>query len=185
LNSRTSSFRSAGIAGAACSSTAQCDNGLCVDGTWFVPSYHYDLWRRENKLTVFVFTLLSSSLRRLSPSPPPPHSAATPNSFNPLIRSRLPCINYHSAIRRNSQGGLTQGCGGVDSNCSGFLYCNSGNFQTTPSQTCGGEFTTLDFSALTFFTDSSLSLSLGLGSFCQDPTQSDTANPPEENYKIL
>ena len=153
-----------------------------MDGTWFVPSYHYDLWRRSKKLTVFVFTLFSSP----HPSPPPPRSAATPIALNSLIRSRLPCLDSHRALDGNSQGGLTQGCGGVDSNCSGFLYCNSGNFQTTPSQTCGGEFTTFDFSALTLsLTLLFLSLSLGLGSFCQDPTQGDTANPPEENYKIF
>ncbi|GAA5821036.1 hypothetical protein JCM11251_001932 [Rhodosporidiobolus azoricus] len=58
-----------GIAGAQCTTDANCDNGLCVDG--------------------------------------------------------------------RCQGGFNQACGGVDSNCSGFLYCLSGDYSTTASNQCG------------------------------------------------
>lgn len=61
------------------------------------------------------------------------------SSFPPYPRSYRPLFDCRATIDRNSQGGFTQGCGGVDSNCSGFLYCNSGDFQTTASQTCGGK----------------------------------------------
>ncbi|GAA5840701.1 hypothetical protein JCM3766R1_000516 [Sporobolomyces carnicolor] len=60
------------------------------------------------------------------------------------------------------QGGFTQACASDDLNCSGFLYCLSGDFSTTPSDTCGG-----------------------IGSFCQDATQGDPAFPDAENYAIF
>ncbi|GAA5946503.1 hypothetical protein JCM3765_000270 [Sporobolomyces pararoseus] len=61
-----------------------------------------------------------------------------------------------------SQGGFTQGCNSDDLNCSGFLYCLSGDFSTTPSDTCGG-----------------------VGSFCQDSTQGDVNFSDLENYLIF
>ncbi|GAA5939869.1 uncharacterized protein JCM15063_004330 [Sporobolomyces koalae] len=83
-----------GIAGATCSTSANCDNGVCVDGV--------------------------------------------------------------------CQGGFTQGCASTDSNCSGFLYCLSGEFATTASDTCGG-----------------------LGAFCQDATQGSTTFTDAQNYAIF
>ncbi|GAA6037235.1 hypothetical protein JCM8097_008635 [Rhodosporidiobolus ruineniae] len=48
-------------------------------------------------------------------------------------------------------GGFGATCGGVDSNCNGFLYCLAGDFTTTTDNTCGA-----------------------VGAFCQDP---DAVNP--------
>ncbi|GAA5886463.1 hypothetical protein JCM16303_001418 [Sporobolomyces ruberrimus] len=83
-----------GIAGAACSSNANCDNGVCTNGV--------------------------------------------------------------------CQGGFTQGCGSTDTNCSGFLYCLSGDFTSTASDTCGG-----------------------LGSFCQDQTQGSVEFDDAQLYAIF
>ncbi|GAA5952724.1 hypothetical protein JCM3765_002256 [Sporobolomyces pararoseus] len=83
-----------GIAGATCSTDANCDNGVCVNGI--------------------------------------------------------------------CQGGFTQGCGSTDSNCSGFLYCLSGDFTTTASDTCGA-----------------------VGAFCQDGTQGSVDFPDAQNYAIF
>ncbi|GAA5912598.1 uncharacterized protein JCM6883_005319 [Sporobolomyces salmoneus] len=83
-----------GIAGATCTSDANCDNGVCTDGI--------------------------------------------------------------------CQGGFTQECGSTDSNCSGFLYCISNEFETTPTDTCGG-----------------------FNSYCQDPTQGSIDFTNAENYAIF
>ncbi|GAA5833649.1 hypothetical protein JCM3766R1_002599 [Sporobolomyces carnicolor] len=40
-------------------------------------------------------------------------------------------------VNGKCQGGFTQGCGSTDENCSGFLYCLSGDFTTTSSDECG------------------------------------------------
>lgn len=60
------------------------------------------------------------------------------------------------------QGGFLQGCAGVDSNCSGFLYCLSGTFEQTASNSCGA-----------------------LGAFCQDATRGDVTFSDAENYAIF
>lgn len=60
------------------------------------------------------------------------------------------------------QGGFTQACAGNDENCLGFLYCLSGDFTTTPSDTCGG-----------------------VGAFCQDYTQGDPSFTDADNYAIF
>ncbi|GAA6009590.1 hypothetical protein JCM11491_001026 [Sporobolomyces phaffii] len=93
METETSSFY-CGIAGATCSTDANCDNGLCVNGI--------------------------------------------------------------------CQGGFTQACASTDSNCSGFLYCLSGDFQTTSSDTCGA-----------------------IGAFCQDATQGSTTFSDAQNYAIF
>jgi hypothetical protein len=58
------------------------------------------------------------------------------------------------------QGGFTQDCNGDDTNCIGFLYCNSADF--TPGTTCGGQ-----------------------GSFCQDYTQGSEDFTNAENAAIF
>ncbi|GAA5915955.1 uncharacterized protein JCM6883_001064 [Sporobolomyces salmoneus] len=83
-----------GIAGATCTSDANCDNGVCTDGI--------------------------------------------------------------------CQGGFTQECGSTDTNCSGFLYCLSNEFSTTPTDTCGG-----------------------FNAYCQDPTQGNVDFTNAENYAIF
>ncbi|GAA5936195.1 uncharacterized protein JCM15063_002740 [Sporobolomyces koalae] len=60
------------------------------------------------------------------------------------------------------QGGFLQACAGLDTNCSGFLYCLAGDFTTTPSDSCGA-----------------------FGAFCQDPTQGSVAFTDAENYAIF
>ncbi|GAA5996134.1 hypothetical protein JCM5350_000499 [Sporobolomyces pararoseus] len=59
------------------------------------------------------------------------------------------------------QGGFTQGCDSTDSNCSGFLYCLSADYETTASNTCGG-----------------------LGAFCTDFQAVDESNSAFDNYRI-
>ncbi|GAA5890597.1 hypothetical protein JCM5296_004309 [Sporobolomyces johnsonii] len=59
-------------------------------------------------------------------------------------------------------GGFDQPCDSTDSNCLGFLYCSAPNFNTTISDTCGGE-----------------------GAFCQDPTQGSSVLSTAENYAIF
>ncbi|CEQ42190.1 SPOSA6832_03966, partial [Sporobolomyces salmonicolor] len=53
-------------------------------------------------------------------------------------------------------------CDNTDSNCLGFLYCSAPDFNTTISDTCGGE-----------------------GAFCQDPTQGSSVLSTAENYAIF
>ncbi|GAA5934912.1 uncharacterized protein JCM15063_003100 [Sporobolomyces koalae] len=50
-------------------------------------------------------------------------------------------------------------CDGDDSVCSGFLYCTGSELQTTSSDTCGG-----------------------IGSYCQDTTQSDPSAPASQQF---
>ncbi|GAA5820376.1 hypothetical protein JCM10212_002726 [Sporobolomyces blumeae] len=83
-----------GIAGATCSSDANCDNGICVNGI--------------------------------------------------------------------CQGGFLQGCAGSDPNCSGFLYCMSGDYSVTAANTCGAE-----------------------GAFCQDVTQGSNSFTDAQNEAIF
>ncbi|GAA6058790.1 hypothetical protein JCM10212_001906 [Sporobolomyces blumeae] len=59
------------------------------------------------------------------------------------------------------QGGFGQACAGDDNNCSGFLYCQSGDFTTTASDSCGS-----------------------IGSFCQDTTQGSMDFTDAQNYAI-
>ncbi|GAA5834090.1 hypothetical protein JCM11251_003615 [Rhodosporidiobolus azoricus] len=59
------------------------------------------------------------------------------------------------------QGGFTQNCGELDSNCAGFLYCLSSDFTPTPSRTCGA-----------------------VGAFCQDPTVGSVDFTPAENQLL-
>ncbi|GAA6009351.1 hypothetical protein JCM11491_004285 [Sporobolomyces phaffii] len=60
------------------------------------------------------------------------------------------------------QGGIAQPCFHRDTNCSGFLYCLSSDFSSTPTNTCGG-----------------------IGAFCQDSTQGAVSNSDAENYAIF
>ncbi|GAA5949913.1 hypothetical protein JCM21900_005519 [Sporobolomyces salmonicolor] len=60
------------------------------------------------------------------------------------------------------QGGFTQACGGDDLNCSGYLYCQSGDYTTTAADTCGA-----------------------VGAFCQDYTQGSTSFTDAQNYAIF
>ncbi|GAA6008257.1 hypothetical protein JCM10207_000056 [Rhodosporidiobolus poonsookiae] len=83
-----------GIAGAACSTNAQCDNGHCVDGS--------------------------------------------------------------------CQGGFGQSCSNSDTNCLGFLYCQTPDFSQSSSDTCGGQ-----------------------GAFCQDYTQGDSSLTNAQNYAVF
>ncbi|GAA6009350.1 hypothetical protein JCM11491_004284 [Sporobolomyces phaffii] len=71
------------------------------------------------------------------------------------------CDNGH-CVGNVCQGGFTQGCAGDDTNCSGFLYCLSSDFSTTPTDTCGG-----------------------IGAFGQDSTQGAVSNTDAENYAIF
>jgi len=94
--------------GATCSSTAQCDNGLCVNGIWSVSSflYHRRCW--EERLTVFVFHLLTIFLPR--PITTYTTTSWTPSTL-PLALNQLHHIRFfyqsiqprrfHSRLRRS------------------------------------------------------------------------------------
>ncbi|GAA5929699.1 hypothetical protein JCM1841_005941 [Sporobolomyces salmonicolor] len=61
------------------------------------------------------------------------------------------------------QGGFTQGCANDDLNCSGFLYCQSGDYSETAADTCGA-----------------------VGAFCQDYTQGNIDEFTDaQNYAIF
>ncbi|GAA5901879.1 hypothetical protein JCM6882_008698 [Rhodosporidiobolus microsporus] len=47
------------------------------------------------------------------------------------------CDNGVCGADGTCQGGFTQDCSGTDSNCLGYLYCLSGDYSTTPEDTCG------------------------------------------------
>ncbi|GAA5901808.1 hypothetical protein JCM6882_008679 [Rhodosporidiobolus microsporus] len=49
------------------------------------------------------------------------------------------CDNGVCGADGTCQGGFTQDCGGVDTNCLGFLYCLTGDFTETTANTCGAE----------------------------------------------
>ncbi|GAA5864078.1 hypothetical protein JCM8547_005128 [Rhodosporidiobolus lusitaniae] len=60
------------------------------------------------------------------------------------------------------QGGFAQGCAGDDTLCSGYLYCLSGTFDVTPTNTCGA-----------------------FGAFCQDPISVDPTFSDEQAQPIF
>lgn len=84
------------------------------------------------------------------------------------VYSRLPSSLHSASLRRplgsslHSQGGFGQTCNGVDSNCSGYLYCTGADLLPTVSGTCGG-----------------------LGAFCQDYTVGDSTMSDAYNEALF
>ncbi|GAA6063426.1 hypothetical protein JCM10212_002612 [Sporobolomyces blumeae] len=60
------------------------------------------------------------------------------------------------------QGGFLQACAGDDDNCSGFLYCMSGDYMVTAADSCGAQ-----------------------GAFCQDVTQGSQDFTKAQNQAIF